>query len=183
MQVNIERLATDTFYHIYNRGYNGENIFKEERNYTFFLEKYIKYIQPVAATHAYCLPKNHFHILIRTKSEEEVRRHFPNKLNYDTDKIISLQLGHLFNGYLQAINKRFERTGSLFETPFKRVAIIEEDYLTKVIYYIHFNPQKHRFINDFRNYPYSSYPIYLSNQTTRLERGAKNPDRKMQAGL
>jgi hypothetical protein len=72
MKKNIALLEPDCIYHIYNRGINGENIFKEERNYRYFLEKYAKYIEPIADTFAYCLLKNHFHIAIRTKSEAEI---------------------------------------------------------------------------------------------------------------
>jgi putative transposase len=72
LKKNIELLEPDRIYHIYNRGINGENIFKEERNYRYFLEKYAQYIEPIADTFAYCLLKNHFHIAIRTKSEAEI---------------------------------------------------------------------------------------------------------------
>ena len=72
MKKNVELLEPDRIYHIYNRGINGENIFKEERNYRYFLEKYAKYIEPIADTFAYCLLGNHFHIAIRTKSEAEL---------------------------------------------------------------------------------------------------------------
>lgn len=43
----------------------------EKRNYRFFPERYVKYIEPVAFTYAYCLMKNHLHLLIRTKTPEE----------------------------------------------------------------------------------------------------------------
>jgi putative transposase len=72
MKKNVELLEPDHIYHIYNRGINGENIFKEERNYAYFLTKYAQYIEPVAETFAYCLLKNHFHIAIRTRSEAEI---------------------------------------------------------------------------------------------------------------
>jgi len=39
-----------------------------------------------------------------------------------------------------------------------------------LIYYIHFNPQKHRFVSDFREYPYSSYRSLCSTDATRLKR-------------
>ena len=47
-------LLYDTYYHIYNRGTNGENIFVQERNYEYFLKLYEKHIVPVADTFAYC---------------------------------------------------------------------------------------------------------------------------------
>ncbi len=61
------------YYHIYNHANGFENIFNEERNYRFFLEKYQFYISPIADTLAYCLMPNHFHFLIKIKSEEELR--------------------------------------------------------------------------------------------------------------
>jgi putative transposase len=57
MKKNIELLEPMCVYHIYNRGINGENIFKEERNYKYFLQKYAQYIEPIADTFAYCLLK------------------------------------------------------------------------------------------------------------------------------
>ena len=44
-------LQYDTYYHIYNRGTNGENIFLEDRNYEYFLGLYIKHIELVASVH------------------------------------------------------------------------------------------------------------------------------------
>ncbi len=65
-------LVYDTHYHIYNRGINRENIFIEQRNYEHFLNLYATHIEPVAETFAYCLLKNHFHILVRVKSQDEI---------------------------------------------------------------------------------------------------------------
>jgi hypothetical protein len=38
------------------------------------------------------------------------------------------------------------------------------------VHYIHFNPQRHGFVSDFREYPYSSYYAMLSSKPTKLER-------------
>ncbi|MBM3181241.1 MAG: hypothetical protein FJZ86_12920 [Chloroflexi bacterium] len=65
-------LLYDTYYHIYNRGNNRENIFIEERNYDYFMKLYEKHISPVAETYAYSLLRNHFHVSLKTKSEEEI---------------------------------------------------------------------------------------------------------------
>ncbi|MDH4460917.1 MAG: hypothetical protein QE277_05805 [Flectobacillus sp.] len=43
-------------------------------------------------------------------------------------------------------------------------------YFTELIYYIHHNPQKHGFVEDFRAYPHSSYHSHLSKSMTRLRR-------------
>lgn len=65
-------LLYDTYYHIYNRGNNRENIFIQERNYDHFMRLYEKHISPIADTFAYCLLRNHFHVSLRTKSKEEI---------------------------------------------------------------------------------------------------------------
>ena len=65
-------LLYNTYYHIYNRGVNGENLFREERNYDLFLRLYEKHLSPVTDLFAYCLLRNHFHISVRVKSEEEI---------------------------------------------------------------------------------------------------------------
>jgi len=46
-------------------------LFIEERNYTYFFQLYIRYIYPVTDTYAYCLMKNHFHLLVRMKALQD----------------------------------------------------------------------------------------------------------------
>ena len=71
MKFTTEPLHPGVFYHIYNRGNNGEDLFIEARNYPYFLALYAKYVEPVAETFAYCLMKNHFHLLVRIKTVDE----------------------------------------------------------------------------------------------------------------
>lgn len=168
MKKDTEPLEPDTYYHVYNRGINGETIFKEERNYAYFLEKYRDYVPKVAETYAYALLGNHFHFLIRTKSENEIMKGLNSKK--PIHQTISLQYSHLFNSHTQSINRQSERTGGLFETPFRRKPVKSDAYLSQLICYIHFNPQKHGFCDDFRHYPYSSYTAHLSQKGTRLNR-------------
>jgi len=158
----IASIEKGKYYHIYNRGINGEDIFKEEKNYDFFLRKWATYIDPIADTYAYCLLKNHFHVLVHIK-EEDVFADYKgiNKLLSPT-----LQFSHLFNSYAQSINKVYSRTGALFEHPFKRKLIDNDAYFSRVVAYIHTNPQKHGFIDDFKLYTYSSYGRILNDQPT-----------------
>lgn len=60
------------YYHVLNRGNNRENVFLVDGNYRFFLEKWRKYVLPYLEILAYCLMPNHFHFLIKVKSEEEI---------------------------------------------------------------------------------------------------------------
>ena len=47
----------------------------------------------------------------------------------------SSQFSHLFNSYTQAFNKKYNRTGSLFESPFHRKEIMNDNYFKHLIYY------------------------------------------------
>ncbi|OHD23956.1 MAG: hypothetical protein A2Y34_01130, partial [Spirochaetes bacterium GWC1_27_15] len=149
----MSHLQSGYFYHIYNRGNNGENIFIEEKNYHYFMKLYEKYFSPIAELYAYCLLKNHFHFLIRFKEVKD-------QTEPDYSKIFS----NFFNSYAKSINKAYNRTGSLFEKPFRRKIIDNERYLSNIINYIHFNPLKHNFCEDITDYPYSSYNNIISEK-------------------
>jgi len=63
-----------------------------------------------------------------------------------------------------------QRTGALFKRPFNRIPVDNESYLIRLIVYIHQNPQKHKFENDFCEWNYSSYHELTANVPTRLQR-------------
>jgi REP element-mobilizing transposase RayT len=165
-------LEKGNYYHNYNRGNNGIDVFFDSDSYYYFLKLYDKYITPIADTYAWCLLKNHFHILVYTRLEHEIEI---SKLEYSTiekPKVIdpSKQFGFLFNAYTQAINKKFNRTGGLFEKPFERKQITSDKYLQNVIYYIHNNPVQHGFVSQMSLYPWSSYDSILSDKPTKMKR-------------
>lgn len=66
-----EPLLCGQYYHIYNRGNDGRPLFRERRNYGYFLELYARYVEPVADTYAYCLMSNHFHFLVRIRGSQD----------------------------------------------------------------------------------------------------------------
>lgn len=177
------RLHYGQTYHIYNRGNNREDIFFQRRNYLHFLKLYAKYVVPAADTFAYCLLPNHFHLLVRIKTEQELldgdktlgvsetpRVSRAPKVSPGVSLNPSQQFGNLFNAYAKAINKACARTGSLFQNPFGRVLVTEDAHFLHLIGYIHRNPEKHGLVNDFRTWPHSSYHAILSDRPTRLRR-------------
>ena len=85
-------------------------------------------------------------------------------------KYVSDQFSNFFNAYAKAINKAYGRTGSLFQHPFGRVPITSDRQFWNVIAYIHQNPQKHKFVDDFRDWKYSSYGIILTREKTSVNR-------------
>src|SRR6476620_11518170 len=66
-------LYPDSYYHIYNRGNNGDNLFYKKENYFHFLKKFNHYLDHYLDTFAYCLLPNHFHLLVRIKDFKEFK--------------------------------------------------------------------------------------------------------------
>jgi len=183
-------LEYGNFYHIYNRGINGCNLFRENENYEYFLHLYDKYISPVAETFAWVLMRNHFHFLIRIKKEGDIAFmgiQTPEGLKNASGSGKNLsassrpesvskkykptnQFSHLFNAYTKAINKRYHRTGSLFEHPFRRIKVESDAHLKYLVYYIHHNPIHHGFCDHYLDYPWSSYLTIVSPKATKLSR-------------
>jgi len=170
--MEIDEIEEGYFYHIYNRGNNSEKIFFSEENYAYFLKLLTKYIFPVADIYAYCLLNNHFHILVRIKEKNEIEI---NKLKFSTvekpkEVSASRQFSHFLNAYSQAVNKKYARTGSLFEKRFERKRISDDHYLRQVILYINTNPLKHNLVEKPKDYKWSSYNSHISNAKTKLKR-------------
>jgi len=183
------------YYHIYNRGINGTSLFDISENYEHFLKLYNKYITPIADTFAWCLMGNHFHLLLRIKDENEIG--FLENLNssrsIDSGRfkwqfthslpesegsgsvngkkpVPHRMFSHLFNSYTKYFNQKNNRTGSLFEKNFHRLKVTSEKYFQTLIIYIHQNPVHHSFIDDFRDYPWSSYGSIISTKPTKVDR-------------
>jgi putative transposase len=178
VKANMITLEFGEYYHIFNRGNNQENLFRELPNYTYFLKLYQHHVSPVAETYAYCLLKNHFHLLVRIRTpKEQGLYHEQSKDLTGFQNLSGLQVltphqqfSNLFNSYTKAINKQYQRTGNLFHRPFQRLRVDSDAYFLTLVRYIHFNPQKHGFVQNFQEYPYSSYRAMLSDQPTKLMR-------------
>jgi len=166
------------YYHIYNRGTNGENIFRENRNYAHFLRLWSQHIEPVAGSYCFCLLRNHFHFLVRIKTEVEQEACWRDlqagPISYPNSSFELLEPSRAFNNlfiaYAKAFNNAYQRTGALFERPFKRIVVDSESYFSHLVVYVHRNAEKHGFVTDFRTWPYSSYDILLSQKKTHLLR-------------
>ena len=174
----ITPILGDRYYHVFNRGNNKRQVFFSEANYNYFLKLYDHYLGSYVSTLAYSLMPNHFHLLIKTSGK--LPSDFSSGMSsFQRDdipedetmgKIISNQFRRFFISYTMAINKQENMNGNLFDRPFKRLEIEDEEYLKYLSFYIHYNPQKHRLINNFRDYRYSSWKAYNSAQTTKLNR-------------
>ena len=168
-------LEPDHYYHIYNHANGKENLFENEGNFSFFLQRYAHHINPVADTFAYCLMPNHFHLAVRIKSASILRnlqgfRNLEGLVEgFDAEGFVSQQFSNLFNSYSKAFNKQQNRKGSLFNPRFERKHIDSHDYFKHVIHYIHFNPVHHGFVASLIDWKHSSYESFFSDIATKLK--------------
>lgn len=134
---------------------------------------YVKHVVPLVATYAYVLLRNHFHLFVRIRETFKVSSPVQTFEVSETSKVSNATqaFSNFFNAYAKGFNKTYGRTGGLFAHRFRRIEVDSELYGMRLVHYIHFNPQKHGFVADFRQYPYSSYQAMLSNATTKLQRG------------
>ncbi len=160
-------LQAGTFYHIYNRGNNKENIFYKAENYNYFLRQYDAYLSDYVETYCYCLLSNHFHLLIRVKDQISPLP-VGKKIYTLPNQVVSEQFRRFFTSYAKAINKQENRTGSLFQKNFKRKEVTSGTYFDNLVNYIHTNPVKHGIWDDFRTYPHSSYQRMLWDTPSKL---------------
>ena len=97
---------------------------------------------------------NHFHLFIKVTDQESFEKGIKN----------------FFISYSKAINKKFNRVGSLFQGRYKASEITTDSYYTTIITYIHQNPVVAELVKNMDDYKYSSYPAYLSNKVTMLDK-------------
>ncbi len=150
-------------YHVFNRANNYENLFIEEKNYSYFIKLMSKYLLPIADIYAYCLMPNHFHFVLKIKSVDELPAQF------SSGKRLHMAFSNMFNAYAKAINKSYGRRGSLFQKHLKRNVITEDEYLINAICYTHLNPVIHNFTNDITKYTRSSYNAIVQNDETVVD--------------
>ena len=145
----------DSYYHVYARGRGRQKIFHDDEDYRVFLNLFKRHlsVEPVVDSYGmpyahlrgelellcYCLMPNHFHILLYQKTEGTMSR---------------LMRGVIMS-YTRYYNKRYETSGSLFETTYKASRISSDEYLLHISRYIHLNPK------DWRGYAYSSLNYYI----------------------
>jgi len=172
----FDQLEAEWFYHIYNHGVGGRDLFRTTDNYHYFIKLYDKYVSPVADTYAWVLMKNHFHLLVRMKENINLSSSPPDLTGFENlsglvekNKPPHQHFSNLFNAYSKALNKRYNTRGALFERPFRRKRIDSPEYLKNVVTYIHNNPVHHGFCSHPIEYAWSSYGTCLSKKQTKLQ--------------
>ncbi|MEK9185118.1 MAG: transposase [Patescibacteria group bacterium] len=143
MALRKQSFSIDEYYHLYNRGTEKRIIFLDEQDYRHFLflmyicnseksitlrnvGKFFERERTIVDIGVFCLMPNHFHMLVREKIENG----------------ISTYMRKLLTGYSMYFNKKYKRTGKLYEGVFKSIYVDKDTYLKYLYSYIHLNPAK-----------------------------------------
>ncbi|MBL7996779.1 transposase [bacterium] len=149
-KINFEK---GSYYHVYNRGCNRGKIFRSKENYRFLLRRVREYLDEFHVTViAYCFMPNHYHFLLRQNSEVT----------------IGTFVQAVFNSYSKAFNKMYNRTGTLFESPFKSIHVADDDYLVHLCRYIHRNPLQAKLVSDLEKWEFSNYLEWINKRAGLL---------------
>jgi len=152
-------LTVPGIYHIYNRGNNQQTIFYSEENYYYFLRKCHKYLRPHGDILAWCLMPNHFHFLINV-NDESLK---PVKSGGIIMPAITNGFRLLQSSYAKGANKQLNRSGNLFQQKTKARLVSGEDYYSiTAFHYIHQNPVTANLVSKPEDWPYSSFPDYIT---------------------
>lgn len=184
MTTRYTKFCAGEHYHVYNRGNNKQKIFISHSDYQRFFNtlklvntteninvrnilrdhndvQEIEIDNPLITIHAVCLMPNHFHLLVTPKSDDGLSK-------------FMLKLGTSYSMYF---NKKYDRTGGLFEGRYKAEHADNDEYLKYLFSYIHLNPVRDKSndkwgsLDEAINYPYSTLSVYTNTSLPRAALG------------
>ena len=133
-------------YHITDRGVEQRKIFLDRRDYERFLDYLVRAIECYKLlVHAFCLIPNHYHLECQTLCAN-----------------LSRAMHWLNTNYAMYFNRRYQRSGHLFQGRYKALLVQKERHLQALTGYIHLNPVRARLVSSPEKYEWSSLQDYLS---------------------
>jgi len=169
--------ANGEIYHVYNRGVDKRTIVLDQEDADRFVQSLVEFNteqaigslyqnsfrkkllrgstskysdeekkneKPVEVI-AYCLNPNHFHFILRQVTERGIEK-FMQRLG---------------TGYTMYFNKKYERSGVLFQGAFKAIHVDTDAYLLQLSVYVNLNFRAHQYGKDFLPLIRSSFDGYL----------------------
>lgn len=168
----IREFEEESYYHAFSRGIEKKKVFLDLQDYKMFLHYLKIYLEdpknlliqypqlPIRLQAknlknqitliAYCLMPNHFHLLMKQSTKDA----------------ISKLMKQLLNAYTFYFNKKYQRTGAIFEGRYKAARITSDNLLLHVTRYIHLNPVVVNLADKPENYKWSSHKDYLDKNPT-----------------
>jgi putative transposase len=171
------KFTNGEYYHIYNRAVADSLLFREDEDYKIFkkclrdfnnksyyeerafmarknikeLNSFLAGLKKIVVINAYNLLPNHYHLILKQLTDDGISK-FLHKIGYS---------------YTNFINKKYNRSGRLFQGTYKAIHIDNDDYLLWLSAYINGNSQIHK-IADTEDYPWTSYGFFLGKKLDDL---------------
>lgn len=149
---NVKRIVKDGAYcHVYNKGIEAKNIFNDSEDYGVFIEYLKGYltspVDPASIKKTFTVngrefkgtphqPKNYFN-KVELISYSLEPNHFHLLLHQRSSKSIESLIRSLSTRYSIYFNKKYHRSGSLFQGPYKSIVIEKTDHLSLLTKYFH----------------------------------------------
>jgi putative transposase len=135
-------ILPDVALHIVQRGHNRRDCFRHDTDYLVYLAN----LRDLAASlqcalHAYCLMTNHVHLLLTPSSAQACARLMRN----------------LGQRYVQYFNRRYDRSGTLWEGRYRSCLVDSAQYVIACYRYIERNPVRAAMVASVSIYRWSSY--------------------------
>jgi len=134
------RINITGYYHVISRGVERRNVFLDDADFEKFLEL-LEIVKEhyVFDVHSFCLMTNHYHLLIQTHEEN-----------------LSDAMRYLNSHYAVYFNKKYSRSGHLWQGRYKSYYLFDEQHFWMVSRYIEQNPIVAGMVNDILEYKYQS---------------------------
>jgi putative transposase len=135
-------IIPDIALHVIQRGHNRQACFREDTDHLVYLSVLSELLGPTAcALHAYCLMTNHVHMLLTPSALDSCAKLMRN----------------LGQRYAQYFNRRYKRTGALWEGRFRSCLVDSARYVLACQRYIERNPVRAGMVGCVSAYRWSSY--------------------------
>ena len=138
-------------YHVITRGIERRAIFCDDEDRKEFLRRFSEGLyHTTSRCYGWALMPNHFHLLIRTGKSS-----------------LSELMRKLLTGYAVYFNRRYGRSGYLYQNRYKSILCQEEAYLLELVRYVHLNPLRARIVADIvalDHYPWSGHSVLMGKQ-------------------
>ena len=151
-RINIE----GGIYHVIQRGLERRELFKDNADREEFVRRLAEGLK---ATEAKCLGwalmPNHFHLLIRTGVRP-----------------LSDLMRRLLTGYAIYFNRKYKRSGYLYQNRYKSILCQEDAYLLELVRYIHLNPLRAKIVKDMHQlnkYKWSGHSVIVGENTAQWQ--------------
>lgn len=128
-------------YHITSRGNERKPIYFDDADF----DKFLSLLGNVCGqynwvVHAYCLMTNHYHLLLETPEAN-----------------LSKGMRQLNGTFTQAINRKHQRVGHLFQGRYKAILVDKDAYLLELSRYVVLNPIRANMVQTLDSWPWSSW--------------------------